>query len=411
MAAAPMRLSFEGISRPVEIEGGRAILPVIRSVFRYWPFREVGDDAGTAPIVSARKDGSGYRVHTGWRDDPPRYSNPVNLACGLGVQVNRALLEEQEAHLCFHGAALEIGGRLVLLPNYYRAGKSTLTACLAGAGARVFTDDILPVRPDGAGMALGISPRLRLPLPDAMGVRSRRFVERRRGAANKQYLYVEMNGGEQARFGETAPIGGIVLLNRHDSRPASLEPASEADVLKQLVLRNFVRQMPAATALEKLHGFVAASICYRLTFSDGDEASDLLMKRYTEAPMPEPKTASGLRVNGGDASLCNNNMAGGEHPRRKPGISERPVGEEIFLVDAAGETIYHLNSVGAGFWRLMDGTCGLREAVAVLHQAFPDVDRARIDADVGALARSLQLRGLLLEGRVTGRDLRCRRRE
>lgn len=395
-----LQLRFDGISQPVQIDGSDALLPAIRSVFRYWPFELIEEDNGETPVIAVRRDGDGYFVHAAWRKKPPRYSNPVNVACGLGVNVNRAMLLEQDSHLCLHGAAIEIGGRLVVLPNYYKAGKSTLTACLAAAGARIFSDDILPLLPDGAGMALGISPRLRLPLPDTMGERSLRFADSRRGASNKQYLYLDLEPHEQARFGQTAPIGGIVLLDRRESGPASLAPVGDGEVLKQLVLRNFVRQVTAETSLEKLHGLVAPSACYRLSYSNGDDAAALLVDRFTNdlPAAAEPVAAAKTDHAAGQPQQS----IGGTHPRRRDGMSERLVDNDLFLVDETGETIYHLNPIGAGLWRLLDGSCGVQEAAELLHMAFPDVERKKIENDVATLAYDLLRRGLLVHGRHCG---------
>ncbi len=390
-----MRLRFDKVSRPVQIDDGDRVLSPFRSVFRFWPFAETADSLDEEPVITVKRDGDGYRLFAPWRAKPPRYSDPVNLACGLAVNVNRAMLEEHTDNLCLHGAGVEIGGRLVVLPNYYRAGKSALTVCLAAAGARVFSDDILPLLPDGSGMALGVSPRLRLPLPETLGKRTLRFIESRRGAANKQYLYVEHVNEEQAPLGATAPFGGFVLLNRRESGAARLEPATDSEVLKQVVLRNFARQLSVEHSLDRLHALVAAAACHKLTYAQGDEAADLLMERFSEPDVAasQPATPPVPPVAGSDPPPPS--PAQRRHARRKPGIGERVVGNELFLVDGAGQTIYHLNAVGAGLWRLMDGSCGADEAAAILRQAFPDVDRQVIERDIAALTADLLRRGLL----------------
>ena len=224
-----MRLQFESIDRPVQIDDDEALFSPLPSVFRYWPFHEAAGLASDEPVVTVRREGTGYRLFARWRAKPPRYSNPVNLACGLALNLNRAMLEQERSYLCLHGAGLQIGGRLVVLPNYYRAGKSALTVCLAAGGARVFSDDILPLLPDGSGMALGVSPRLRLPLPAGLGKRSLQFIKRRRGAVNAQYLYVQLEPHEQARFGETSDFGGFAasvppVVKRCISRSAASSP-------------------------------------------------------------------------------------------------------------------------------------------------------------------------------------------
>jgi len=394
-----MRLRFERISRSIEIEDdGRALSP-LPSVLRHWPFVEHTEPAADKPVITVRAEDTGYRLCAPWLQRPPRYSNPVNMACGLGVNLNRAMLEEQTGYLCLHGAGLVIGGRLVVLPNYYHAGKSALTVSLAAAGARVFSDDILPLLPDGTGMALGISPRLRLPLPDGLGKRSLRFIDSRRGAVNSQYLYVELDTQEQAPFGETAPFGGFVLLNRRKTGPAELSPASDGAVLKQVVLRNFARQVSAEKSLDRLHGLVAASSCCTLVYSNGDEAADLLMRHFSDVSVATEHGRDAGAPAEADPAEPAQLSVGGPHPWRKAGISERLAGGDLFLVDGDGEAIYHLNPIGAGLWRLMDGSCSPDEVADLLSRAFPDVECTVIERDVATITADLLARGLLCKGR------------
>ncbi|UCH73909.1 MAG: PqqD family peptide modification chaperone [Rhodospirillales bacterium] len=393
-----MRLQFEQINQQVQIDDDDALLSPLPSVFRYWPYQEATASTSDEPVVTVRREGTGYRLFARWRDKPPRYSNPVNLACGLALNLNRAMLEQERSYLCLHGAGLQIGGRLVVLPNYYRAGKSALTVCLAAGGARVFSDDILPLLPDGSGMALGVSPRLRLPLPAGLGERTLRFIKRRRGAVNAQYLYVQLEPHEQARFGETSDFGGFVLLDRRESGPARLSPASSGQVLKQVVLRNFARQVPAETALDRLHDLVANSACYTLTYSNGDEAADLLMQRFTTGGTDVAKPADQREATALNSAPAAKVVPAGEYPRRRPGVRERLVDGDLFLVDGAGQAIYHLNPVGAGLWRLMDGSCGSDEVVSLLQEAFPDVEQGVIARDVATITADLLSRGLLYKG-------------
>lgn len=384
-----MKLQFEQAPHPVYIEDGDAVRPVLNSVFRRWAFKESDGSVPDESGIVATRTKRGYQVEAPWLEEPRRYSDDVNLACGLAVLVNRSMLGEDEGLLCLHGAGVAIGGRVVVFPNYYRAGKSTLTVCLAAAGARVFSDDILPILPDDSCMALGISPRLRLPLPEAAGLRTAAFVKSHAGAVNKQYLYVELDEDGQAPFGATAPFGGFVLLDRKDDGPASLEAVGMGEVLKQLVLRNFVRQMSADESLKRLHGIVSGSRCFRLTYSNGDEASDLLMDRFGTAG------AATLPSDAEDTKIVEASGAPAEHPRRKAGIGERLVDGDLFLIGETGESIFHLNPVGAGLWRLMDGDCSVEEAIAVLGEAFPDADPAGIERDVNKLIGDMQARGLL----------------
>ena len=87
--------------------------------------------------------------------------------------------------------------------------------------------------------------------------------------------------------------------------------------------------------------------------------------------------------------------------------SGRAVDRDLFLVDGSGETIYHLNPVAAGLWRLMDGSCSADDAAMLLQKAFPQVDRAAIARDVESVVADLLKRGLLQHGRDSAPDIRA----
>lgn len=75
--------------------------------------------------------------------------------------------------------------------------------------------------------------------------------------------------------------------------------------------------------------------------------------------------------------------------RRCEGIGERRVDDVVFLVNRDNEALYHLNSVGAALWRLLEqGTDG-EEAAEILIQAFPDAVPANVRADIENLLAEL----------------------
>lgn len=389
-----MFLQFANLSRPVSLDGIDQPPAAFDSVFRHWPWRPVSTYPAE-PEIRIAPDGEGFTLSAPWLEKPLRYTDGVNLACGLGVHVNHGVLLQRPDLLCLHGAGIEIAGRLVIFPNSYRAGKSLTTVCLAAAGARVFTDDILPIRRDtGHGIAIGLSPRLRVPLPETAGGRVLKFAADHAGAGNGQYLYVDLDGERQAPAGAASPIAGFVLLERAEGAPARLEPVDDGETLKHLFLRNFARPIPPVESLDYLHGLVARGACYRLTYSVGDEAADLLIERFGDSAALARDTEAKARAAAPPPPAP---ARQGEAIRRNPDIGERAVGADIFLCDPSGESVYHLNLVGAGLWRLMDGTCGLDEAKAVLCQAFPDVPEQQIGRDMDRLVSELLAHGLLLQ--------------
>ena len=71
-------------------------------------------------------------------------------------------------------------------------------------------------------------------------------------------------------------------------------------------------------------------------------------------------------------------------------------GWQVDATGSAGNLAFGDDSaVGAALWRPLARPCRFEDAVDVLHQAFPKVERARIHKDVRALVVGLEKRGLL----------------
>jgi hypothetical protein len=85
-----------------------------------------------------------------------------------------------------------------------------------------------------------------------------------------------------------------------------------------------------------------------------------------------------------------------ERYRRNPAVSETEIDEEIFLVEPESEEIYYLEPVASGLWRLLAEPKTLAEAQAILRDAFPDQDRAKVERDVTAAFEDMSARKLIV---------------
>ncbi len=83
--------------------------------------------------------------------------------------------------------------------------------------------------------------------------------------------------------------------------------------------------------------------------------------------------------------------------RRAAGIVERGIDEALYLAEAEGEAIYHLNPTGAALWRLLAEPVTLDAAAVLFHQAFPERARGAIEAELETLIQALARRGLIVE--------------
>ena len=82
---------------------------------------------------------------------------------------------------------------------------------------------------------------------------------------------------------------------------------------------------------------------------------------------------------------------------RNPHVTEREVGDEVFLVNPDSDETYNLNVTGAALWRLFAEPTSVETALKVLQVAFSEVARNQLEADVVSLVADLLEHGLLTE--------------
>ncbi|MEX1108427.1 MAG: PqqD family protein [Dongiaceae bacterium] len=399
-------LTFANLSRPIAFLDSWPVAEILLCLLRGWSL--VTDrPASGPPAITVRHEGGLYRVDCGWSEGARDLADPIDAACALIAELIQALLAEQSRRLCLHSAAVEIDGWLVLFPSDYRAGKSTFVAALAARGARIFSDDVLPLTGDrGFGIAPGLSPRLRRPLPNDVSTGLRAFLDRHRGPTSRRYRYLDLGPMHLAAFGEVAPIGAFVLLERETGVEARLFETSAAEVLRRLVLRNFARALPASVILARLHGLVEIVPRYRLRYERAEEGADLLLRaakswrgestdrsRAVSVPVAAPPPAAmphyaAARI----AALPPGCFL------RHPAVSETSVDQEAFLTDPTGWSIHYLNPLGTALWRLFAQPMSIADAAEILHAAFPERSRTQLAKDVGQWVLQVRAQGFLLSG-------------
>jgi len=152
-----------------------------------------------------------------------------------------------------------------------------LSLKLVSCGARLFTDDVLPItKQSDLGMALGILPRLRMPLPKDLKQAFVDFISDRAGPKNTRYLYVMLGPDEQATLGTTAPIMGITIMQREKNAEPGLLEVKKSIVVKDMILRNFARQNPGLEIVDRIYSIVENAECYSLRYDNLDQAVNLL---------------------------------------------------------------------------------------------------------------------------------------
>lgn len=394
-----MQLVFPGLKGPISILACDELLECVSQVLYGWPFDVADGVAGISqrPAIVVKKIAEGYRIHTSQRPTPEHHKDKVDMVCAFIAELVGAWVARQSELLCLHGAAVELNGKLVVFLSGYRAGKSTLITQLAALDMRVYADDVLPIQiDDRIGLAPGIAPRLRLPLPPGSGVAFRDFVNSRWGFSNERYLYLNLRPDELASFGTAAEIGAFVLLERGAGGKPTLEEATNAEMLQRLILQNFAQAPPADRLLDCLHSLVNRSACFRLRYSDSEEASRLLLGSFK--CRPDSETAAIPRgVCQTTRVMLQIEAEGESFLRRNPAIQEKQVDGELFLVNSETQAIHHLDKLGAALWSLLDSRTSVAELVRMVQQAFPEISKEQIQKDLKALMSDLIANRLLLD--------------
>lgn len=396
-------LKFDGLDATVALCVDQKFVDALPVVFPNWGHAIVQHDKNDS-FANVTLTENKYVITSPFMDEPTIFKDPANTLCSLIVELAWARLREDTSLLCLHGAAIEFGGRLVILPSTRRAGKSTLTVALAAAGHTVFTDDFLPLKvtQDGllSGISSGISPRLRLPLPNQIGPIALDYIQNRSMIQNRQYRFVMPISGELANFGDTAPIGSLVFLERTEGATAIIEPVSQADALTALIKQNFSRAMNAAGILKML-GFITKSTpAYRLTYDDAEQAVALLESRFQEWDQAAPTFPSDLDKTAFESALETDftpeplDVLEGRFIHAS-GIEEVSSDGKRFLTGHNGKSIHYLNDGAVNIWRLLEEPTSTTEAIEMLCAVFPDHPADDIRRDVIGTFKEFARNGLL----------------
>jgi hypothetical protein len=373
----------------------------LAAVLGSWRFQAAEPDQASdvRPVIFIRRKAGRYLIASSWLDEPVVERTDTGAVFSLVAEIACAFAAENPGRLCFHCAAVELDGHLVLFPNSENAGKSTLAARLAAQGLRLFADDVLPVSRDGReGVSLGIAPRLRLPLPSCAGTQFCTFVDAHRGPCDDEFAYLTLPACRLAQRGQAAPLGATVLLDRRRSARARLTPLSRGRAMRQLLIQNFAPRGTSVATLEELRGIIARTACFTLTYSDLDAAAELLADRFSAAHAPWRRTFAHVD---GKAHGINIQVAPGSNRSRAirfeqaPGVALQAMDDDLFLVKPGDAAVFHLNAIAASLWRLLERPMTLDAASDALCQAFPDTDAARITRDVQGLFAALKEEGLI----------------
>ncbi len=408
---------FEGLPGPVRLVLPAGEMEEAFSQYAFWPHAcvsPVGESGEPLLLLRLQGENEDFPANIEVDGDGPYVleKDPTldfgvrreeSLAAGL-CSLNIAMVTHlcrSRGLLCLHGALLgpaseDADAGLLLLGNN-RAGKSTLTVRLMAEGLVSHGDDMLGLEPEGTMVALGIAPRLRLPLPAS--ARLADFVAEHCGTGDERATFLAPNAAIMSPFGTRCRARHIVVLERREEKTsARLAILSPGEVLEELVFRFFLQEGTALLALECATRLARTVPCYTLVYSDLDEACALLagLLAGKAARDMEGRSMQIAKVSAGifGARPESSNSSAEDAEDSQPQISadqeyRQCAGAElvtrlgkIFLVNNDQNALHVLNETGRILWLMFAYPLSLAEASLLVREAFPKVSGAQVEKDV-----------------------------
>lgn len=384
-------IEFGGYPTAIRARVGVRLRSTVGPLLNGWSVANVGDTGAPPHLVLRDGENSAVEVSGRWVGQTYKVTDPADIACGFIAELLKAQANESSGSFCIHSAAAIVGGRAVVFPATFRSGKSVLVSVLAARGLKVMADDAVFISPEtGEAVSPGISPRVRLPLPTSLSLRTSRYIAGAMQLQGKRYAYLSLSDAIAMPNGQRAPIGALVYLKRMAEGKAALTEMPKSAALKALVWQNFARRLPAGQILTFLAGLVASRPTLELVYSEAEDAADVLERTFSQwSPKYSPDV-----VDFGD----DRHWPGEDDGvwRAKPGIVERNLNGDEFIADEDTGRVFHLNATASAIWRMLSAGDSTKAISSVMCEAFPDVDRDRISHDVDTISRSLRENGLLV---------------
>ena len=392
-------VSVQDLGRCLRLTDCPEVMEALRGALREWPLASRPAN-GLAPAICLHREGDGF---VQFSPELPRglyLPTPVAAACSLVADLVGSYFTRYPELTGLHCGSVEIGGRLVIFPESHRAGKSTLSAAFAAAGQRVFGDDVLALTPRGTGMALGIAPRLRLPLPASLDPALKAFAELFSTHEDDRYRYLSLSDGTLAAHGECLGLGAVVLLERDDAiDEPELVTLAPGEGLLQLLCQNFAHEERSETLMARFLPLMASVPCLLLRYGEPLAAARRLVMQLSDAGQSSLAVRSSATV----SLTTHRHQAGVDIARIATGhwragreVRDYPLGDELFLIHTPSGAIHRLNTSGRMVWTLLShAALTVDELASLLIEHYGDEATATVEADVAELIGRLATADLI----------------
>lgn len=383
-------LKFKDLNALVHLHGCSSLVTLIRDVLPGWEF-EVCTTFADHDICARITPSSGHKYLVETFDDTakPTEWNALNAVCELIGQLAWEQLRSMPHRLCLHAAAVQIGDRLIIIPNSRRAGKSTLCAHLAHKGLTIFSDDFVRLHVDSngtlCGWGNGVLPRVRLPLPETTSEDVKAWQAENDGPANSQYQYLNIENLAPRHVAK--PVGAIVVLDRDENNvQPELFPIAPSEAMDHLLYQNFARSVHSGVTLTALKELIDAVPVLKFSYAEAASGADFLIEELSKMALPVATLSDASAERAQEASfdksaepieVFETTLAYGH----SKGVVRITSENEDYLSDADGLAVHRLNAGSAAIWQFLSIPATFDEVVEGLSAAFPDVDPKQIEKD------------------------------
>ena len=273
-------LIFDGMERPVALVGAGELTAEIADVLRGWQFRDAAGLVMVEPVITVSKTGTDYHLKSPWSSGSLAYANEIDVIGDFLPNLIESLAVEPASGLSIRAVAVTLDQGLVIIPSADRLEKTLISVHLIAAGGRLFASDIARLDFHDNVIAAGVSPQVPIPVPKNEGERFRNFIREREGRRGEKHLFLDLPRRELAPFGTAAPICGVVLLRHGSAKRSELMPATEAEVLKELIPVTSAKNLSPLDKLDRLRTAIEGTRCFNLRFTTGEETVRLLQDEF-----------------------------------------------------------------------------------------------------------------------------------
>ncbi|MFO1196335.1 MAG: HprK-related kinase A [Burkholderiaceae bacterium] len=212
--------------------------------------------------------------------------------------VNWASANMLNSHLLLHAGTVEVAGHGVLMVANPGSGKSTLTAALAGRGARLLSDEFGVVRIADLALRAMVKPialknssieAIRRWSPDA------RFGPIYPNTRKGVLVHHAVPAASVARRRETARPSLVIFPQWRESSPVELDPVAQARAFMELAANSFNYEVMGPVGFDAVARLLERVRCYRLQYGRLEEAIDAIHRlcEPTQAAFESTEAAEG----------------------------------------------------------------------------------------------------------------------